>query len=196
MVIHVASPMKTLEHTITLEFLQQLRSSHVRQNRPDWKAFWSVGCRLFRWSQETKVMVELPLRLWSGAGSICARLKGWLDQVLRVQQASRHIQGDDAARQLAASRTISRVPRLAVHASALQSSQQEYVQAICGTRDQGMPSLGYLRTVLAGHGTDAKSRHESGSNQQRWELRAGELPLGGLRYARPEPASVFEMGYR
>lgn len=80
--------------------------------------------------------------------------------------------------QLQAERSVLDVHHLAVDDAALRRSERGSVPALWGPRNQGMRPVALVRGVPCGHGRAATWNHVGSLPEQRWSLRARELPLG------------------
>lgn len=77
---------------------------------------------------------------------------------------------------------------MALHAGSLQTPLASSVEELWGARDRGNVSLGYIRAVLGGHGTDLPPRIATGQARQQQRVLPRELSLGSSTGECPEQA--------
>lgn len=105
-------------------------------------------------------------------------------EILRLCEERGHPGGRDQARQVRAPGLLG----VAVNVGPLHAADAPGVEELRGPRHNRLSRMVGVRRVLARHGTELRSRPDTGPAEQFWRVFAGQLPLGGHQNAGPEHA--------
>lgn len=166
----------TPEHEVLTHDGWKAASSCAGLYRAD---FWLPDGSEVRGQQWAPLSLGVPLRLRDKYHTSGDRYSQATGRELRVQEgaANGYTQDDQT----------SGVCSVEVHAGSLPPADAPSIQELWGERYIGVPTMEHIRELLGGHGSDLPTGAYAGPQEQRRELRAGELPVGNSEDTGTEP---------